>query len=113
MESEKPQTPPAPPAAYVNFLRVGTQATEFFLSFGQLAGQGDAAHLVAALVTSPAHAKAMSEALATAVGRYEEQFGAIAEARSAAQKGAPGAPGGRPGRASAPPRQRAGKPSKP
>ena len=48
------------------------------LSFGQLAGSGDAAHLVAALVTSPAQAKVMSQALATAVARHEEQFGPLA-----------------------------------
>lgn len=80
----------APPAAYVNFLKVGSQTNEFFLSFGQLAAQGDTAHLVAALVTSPAHAKAMSRALATAVERYEEQFGPLPEAEPGAPRGAAG-----------------------
>ena len=76
-----------PPAAYVNFLKVGSQTNEFFLSFGQLAAQGDTAHLVAALVTSPAHAKAMSRALATAVERYEEQFGPLPEPTANAPRG--------------------------
>lgn len=71
--------PAAPPAAYVNFLQVGSQANEVFLSFGQLAGQADAAHLVAALVTSPTHAKAMSRALAKAVATWEERNGVLPE----------------------------------
>jgi len=83
--------PMAPPAAYVNFLKVASQSTEIFLSFGQLAGTGDTAHLVAALVTSPAHAKAMSEALAAAVARHEEQFGTIAAPEGADREAAPAA----------------------
>ena len=93
-----------PPSAYVNFLKVGSQTNEFFLSFGQLAAQGDTAHLVAALVTSPAHAKAMSRALATAVERYEEQFGPLPEAIPNAPRGA-AAPKAR---TSAPPRKMRG-----
>ena len=67
-----------PPALYVNFLRVEPQRSEVFLAFGQLAGaDAGEAHLVASLVTSPAHAKSMLRALAEAVARYEERFGEI------------------------------------
>ena len=67
-----------PPALYVNFLRVEPQRSEVFLAFGQLA-RTDAgqAHLVASLVTSPAHAKSMLRVLAEAVARYEERFGEV------------------------------------
>jgi hypothetical protein len=69
---------PLPPAAYVNFLRVAQQRSEFFLAFGQVTQeQVGGAHLVASLVTSPAHAKSMLRALEEAVRRYEERFGEI------------------------------------
>ena len=69
---------PFPAAVYVNFLRVAHQHSEFFLTFGQLAGEPVAgAHLVSALVTSPAHAKSMLQALAEAIERYESRYGEI------------------------------------
>lgn len=72
-----------PASLYVNVLRIAPQATEFFLSFGQTApDRPGEAHLVASLVTSPAHAKSMLLALAQAVQRYEECFGEIALAAS-------------------------------
>ena len=68
----------APPGSYVNFLRVAHAPAEFHLTFGQLApGQAPAARLVSALVTTPMHAKAMLRALASAIERYEEQFGEV------------------------------------
>ena len=67
-----------PAAVYVNFLRVAHQHSEFFLTFGQIAGEPvAAAHLVSALVTSPAHAKSMLQALAEAIERYESRYGEI------------------------------------
>jgi len=78
----EPKNGVLPPSAYVNFLRVANNQSEFFLSFGQVAqeqGTGaTGAHLVASLVTSPAHAKAMLRALAEAVERHEQRFGEIA-----------------------------------
>ena len=75
----EPKNGVLPPSTYVNFLRVANNQSEFFLSFGQVAQeQGAGAHLVSSLVTSPAHAKAMLRALADAVERHEQRFGAIA-----------------------------------
>jgi hypothetical protein len=75
----EPKNGVLPPSAYVNFLRVANNQNEFFLSFGQVAQeQGTGAHLVASLVTSPAHAKAMLRALAEGVERHEQRFGEIA-----------------------------------
>ena len=84
-----PPENPAPPAAYVNFLRVSSHANEFFLAFGQLTAQGQTASLLASLVTAPAHAKSMRRALAQAVARHEEQFGEIPEASTSATPEAP------------------------
>ncbi len=74
------ESAPLPPAVYVNFLRVSHQHSEVFLTFGQIAGEPVAGvHLASALVTSPAHAKAMLRALGEAVERYEARHGEIPE----------------------------------
>ncbi len=76
MDAPTPGT--LPPALYVNFLRVGPQRSEFFLTFGQLTQEDvGGAHLVASLVTTPAHAKSMLKVLADAVSRYEARLGPI------------------------------------
>ncbi len=78
---------PFPAAVYVNFLRVAHQHSEFFLTFGQIAAEPVAgAQLVSALVTSPAHAKAMLKALAEAIERYESRYGEIPALESAAPR---------------------------
>ena len=71
------KNPMLPPAVYANYLRVAHQQSEFFLTFGQAQGQAGSAHLAASLVTSPAQAKAMLEALSESVKRYEKRFGPI------------------------------------
>ncbi len=83
-----------PPAAYVNFLRVGQGPSEFLLSFGQLLHEdATSAQLLASLVTSPVHAKSMARALAEAVERYETLHGPIPVPEPPAQ--APAQPGRR------------------
>ena len=73
-----PKAPTTPPGGYVNFLRVAHARSEFLLAFGQRApGQGQTAHLISALVTTPEHAKAMLRALEASIARHEEQFGEI------------------------------------
>ena len=74
-----------PPAQYMNVMRVRHTAREFFFEFGQSSdGSGSAAHLVAALVTSPHHAKQMLLALRENIGKYEEAFGVIPEPQRSA-----------------------------
>lgn len=62
---------------YSNHLRVGWNAFEFVLEFGQFR-EGDAdAVSVTAIVTSPAFAKAFWRTLSDSIGSYEQQFGEI------------------------------------
>jgi hypothetical protein len=69
-----------PPATYVNFLRIAQSSGEIFLAFGQAnADSGPDAQLVASLVTSPVHAKAMLRALAQSIALHESRFGVIPE----------------------------------
>jgi hypothetical protein len=78
-----------PPATYVNFLRIAQSSGELFLAFAQTSGEAStSAHLVASLVTSPAHAKAMLRALAQAVALHESRFGVIPEPAAAPAGGA-------------------------
>jgi hypothetical protein len=98
-----------PPALYVNVLRIAHRPTEFFLSFAQtVQDRPGEAHLVASLVTSPVHAKAMLAVLAQAVQRHEECFG---EVRVPAPGEAPSIPAasGEPGERAAPPAERPGR----
>lgn len=75
MDDNKPN--PLPASVYVNFLRVGSQESEFFLSFGQVGEDRSAATLLSSLVTTPTHAKAMLQALTQAVAQFEARFGPI------------------------------------
>lgn len=69
-----------PPAQYMNVMRVRHTTREFFFEFGQSNdGSGSAAHLVAALVTNPQHAKQMLLALRENIAKYEEALGVIPE----------------------------------
>ncbi len=79
------QMPPSvlPPAAFVNHMRVAHTGTEFFFDFAQASQQADtsgafvAAQLVARLVMTPQHAKAMLGALKENLAKYELAYGEI------------------------------------
>lgn len=67
-----------PPALYFNVMRVSHTPREFFFELGQLADpEAGTATLVARVVTSPAHAKAMLQALGANIRKYEERYGTI------------------------------------
>ena len=69
-----------PPASYVNYLQVASRREELHLSFGQLAdGEGQNAHLIASLVSTPTHARAMLEVLEQALDKYDKRFGSDSE----------------------------------
>ncbi len=65
---------------YANYFKVGHNAVEFILDFGQFFPENDQPYLHSRIVTSPVYARALLETLRSAVARYEEQFGAIDEA---------------------------------
>lgn len=70
--------PPLPAAAYVNTMQVSHTKTEFYFVFGQLQPQSaGVAHLVAQVVTSPAHAKQVMLALQENIRKYEEKYETI------------------------------------
>lgn len=75
-----PKTLPLPPAQFFNTVTVRNSKREFYFDFGQLASierSENFAHLIATLVTTPAHVKEILGLLQRVVDRYEETYGEI------------------------------------
>jgi len=62
---------------YANYFKVGHNAVEFVLDFGQFFPDNDQPYLHSRIVTSPVYARALLETLRNSLTQYEEQFGAI------------------------------------
>jgi hypothetical protein len=69
----------APEARYANYCKVGHNAYEFLIDFGQLYTDHTIAVLHTRIVTNPGFAKDMLETLAASVDAYERQFGVIGQ----------------------------------
>ena len=67
----------APPANYINVMKVMHTSREFYFDFAQGIPNTSVAALVTRIVTSPAHAKAMLLALKENIEKYEKQHGVI------------------------------------
>src|SRR5688572_30223304 len=78
-------TPELLRGVYTNLASVSHTTNEFVLDFA-FAGQGGSV-LVARVITSPRHAKALGEVLAAQIGKYEGKFGAIKLATNAQASG--------------------------
>lgn len=65
---------------YANYFKVGHNAFEFIVDFGQLFEDSvDRETIHSRIVTSPAYAKRLLRTLSHAVGHYEADYGAIEE----------------------------------
>lgn len=72
---EKPLQPEdEPEARYSNIFRIGYNAYEFVLDFGQCHPPGKE-HVHTRIVTSPASAKDLSELLQDSLGEHEQKYG--------------------------------------
>ena len=63
---------------YANHFKIGHNAFEFLIDFGQYLPDDERAELSARIVTTPAYAKALLEVLQEAIEQYEKRFGSIA-----------------------------------
>jgi hypothetical protein len=63
---------------YANYFKVGYNAFEFLLDFGQYYNEGENAQLHTRIITSPIYAKSLLEFLGNCIDQYEQQFGRIA-----------------------------------
>jgi hypothetical protein len=62
---------------YANYFKVGHNAFEFLLDFGQFYSEHGEPQLHTRIITSPVYAKALLELLRESVERYEQAFGAL------------------------------------
>lgn len=62
---------------YANYFKIGHNAFEFLLDFGQLYPGNGEPQLHTRIITSPTYAKALFETLQESIQYYEETFGAI------------------------------------
>lgn len=62
---------------YANYFKVGHNACEFLVDFGQFYPETEKARFHTRIITSPTHAKALMEVFRESIELYEETFGAI------------------------------------
>jgi uncharacterized protein DUF3467 len=64
---------------YANYFKVGHNAFEFVLDFGQLYPDSPREQMHTRIIAGPQYAKALSEVLRESLDRYEQTFGVIGE----------------------------------
>ena len=62
---------------YANQIKVGHNAVEFVIDFGQYFPENEEAELCARIITSPFYAKYFLDTLQQAIQQYEDDFGTI------------------------------------
>ena len=77
MNDDAPAETPPPEGRYANYFKIGHNAFEFVLDFGQFYLESGWAQLHSRIVTSPAYAKALEDTLRDSLSRYEQAFGSI------------------------------------
>ena len=75
--NERPEPAGLGEGRYANYFKVGHNAHEFLLEFGQMFEEEHEPHMYARIVTSPPYAKALLETLEESVQQYEAKFGRI------------------------------------
>jgi hypothetical protein len=76
-EGEDPQRPDPLEGRYANSFRIGHNAFEFLLDFGQVSPEHEEAQFHSRIITGPVFAKAFAKLLQDALRRYEQVFGVI------------------------------------
>lgn len=72
---------------YANYFKVGHNAFEFLLDFGQLYPEGKEAQLHTRIITSPIYAKALLELLRESINQYEQTFGPFQKSEEISMSG--------------------------
>ena len=65
-------------AVYANYFKVGHNAFEFLIDFGQFQHEISKVRMHSRMVCGPVHAKLMAQLLTSAISRFEAEHGAIA-----------------------------------
>jgi hypothetical protein len=64
---------------YANYFKVGHNAFEFVIDFGQYYPETDQAELCTRIITSPAYAKSLLKTLQDSIALYERSHGTISD----------------------------------
>jgi hypothetical protein len=62
---------------YANYFKVGHNAFEFVIDFGQYFSRNKTAHVHSRIVTGPIYAKSLLETLRRSIERHEKMYGSI------------------------------------
>lgn len=62
---------------YANYFKVGYNAYEFFIDFGQYDAENHQAELYRRIIASPAYAKELLKLLSDSMAQYEKEFGRV------------------------------------
>jgi hypothetical protein len=62
---------------YSNYFKVGYNAAEFVMDFGQYYAGNDAENIHTRIVTAPVYVKALIEVLQNALAAYQEKYGSV------------------------------------
>jgi hypothetical protein len=62
---------------YANYFKIGYNAFEFVIDFGQSYSENDQTELCARIVTGPVYAKTLLSILQSAIDCYEQNYGVI------------------------------------
>jgi hypothetical protein len=62
---------------YANYFKVGHNAFEFVIDFGQFYPESEEAELCVRIITSPIYAKGLLDTLRESIERYEQTFGVM------------------------------------
>lgn len=78
--SQENETPPVSgelEGRYANYFKVGHNAFEFLLDFGQFYAESQRVQFHTRIITHPTYAKVLSDLLQESLAQYEQTFGAI------------------------------------
>lgn len=62
---------------YANYFKIGHNAVEFLLDFGQSYSENGKFQIHTRIITSPLYARALLETLLESIDRYEKTFGIL------------------------------------
>lgn len=64
---------------YANYFKIGYNAFEFVIDFGQFYSENDETELCTRIVTGPVYAKSFLKALQDSIESFEKTYGSISE----------------------------------
>lgn len=71
------RTGPQLEGRYANYFKVGHNAYEFVIDFGQYHAENDQAELYTRIIANPAYARELLRLLSDSMAQYEKEFGRV------------------------------------